>query len=260
MDFNQESKGGSEPSILVVFEDVTDQRVNAAKILQDNKMTAIGQLATGVAHEIRNPLGLIRNYAFLLKRHPEDIELLRQALPVIEDSVDKASNTIDNLLNFSRLTNDQVVTFDFKVLIENVLSLNDRLMRKGQIRCVTHLEPLQFTWCESALKHILMNIINNAVDAMPSSGQLTLWLRPSKEGAILHIIDTGSGMSEETLQCLFDPFFTTKQIGEGTGLGLYIVYNELEKHGGKLDVISKLGQGTTFKLSLWRGRSTSEYT
>lgn len=249
-----------EPSRLVVFEDVTDQRLHAAKLLQDNKMAAIGQLATGVAHEIRNPLGLIRNYAFLLKRQPEDQVLISQALEVIEDSVDKASSTIDNLLNFSRLASEEITSFDVRSVVENVLNLNDKLLRKERLRCVTVLNTARVSWCEPALRHILMNLINNAVDAMRADGQLTLWLRATTEGASLHVIDTGSGMTEETRQRLFDPFYTTKQIGEGTGLGLYIVYSELEKHGGSLSVSTKPGCGTTFKLQLIHHGGKREHT
>ncbi len=237
-------------SLLIVFEDVTDQHLHAAKLLQENKMSAVGQLATGVAHEIRNPLGLIRNYTFLINRAPDDKALLKEGLAVIEDSVYKASATIDNLLNFSRMTNDSVTRFDLKHLVENVVRLNDKLMLKGHVRCVILLETMPINWCEGALRHILMNLINNAIDAISNSGQLTIWASRTADGVMIHVIDNGMGMSEDTIQRLYDPFFTTKQIGEGTGLGLYIVYNELEKHGGRLEVRSKLGKGTTFKLRL----------
>ncbi len=240
------------PSCLIVFEDVTDQRLTVAKMLQENKMSAIGQLATGIAHEIRNPLGLIRNYAFLIKRKPQDQELLVEAIPIIEESVDKASSIIDNLLNFSRLTNDVRTQFSVDTVIQNVVRLNDKLMHRSHIRLKLVLEPVTATWCEASLRHILMNIMNNAIDAIPKKGQLTIWLKPQNSGdeVAIHIIDTGEGMSEETLQRLFDPFFTTKQVGLGTGLGLYIVYNELTKHGGRITALSKPGKGTIFKLTL----------
>lgn len=240
------------PSCLIVFEDVTDQRLNAAKMLQENKMSAVGQLATGIAHEIRNPLGLIRNYTFLIKRKPQDQVLLAEALPIIEESVDKASSIIDNLLNFSRLTNDVRTKFSVDTVIQNVVRLNDKLMQRSHILCRLVLEPVTATWCEASLRHILMNLMNNAIDAIPKSGQLTIWLKPQEhpDQVTIHIIDTGEGMSEETVQKLYDPFFTTKQVGLGTGLGLYIVYNELEKHGGRIVALSKPGKGTIFKLTL----------
>jgi polar amino acid transport system substrate-binding protein len=237
-------------SFLLLFEDVTDKKINASKLLHDNKMAAIGQLATGVAHEIRNPLGLIRNYTFLLKKQKADPDLLARALPIIEESVDRASSIIDNLLNFSRLSDNEKRLVDMKAMMENVVQLNERLMNRGHILCRTVLEDISEEISEESLKHILLNMMNNAIDAMPKQGQLTLWLRRGNTGPVIHIIDTGLGMSKETQNRLFDPFFTTKGIGEGTGLGLYIVYNELQKTNGRIEVISKEGVGTTFKIFL----------
>ncbi len=238
------------PSLLLMFEDITDKKINAARLLQDNKMAAIGQLATGVAHEIRNPLGLIRNYTFLLKRQPEDRALLKSALPIIEESVDRASSIIDNLLNFSRLSDNRINRVDMKSMIEKMIQLNERLMNRSHIVCRSILEEIYAELSEESIKHILINMMNNAIDAMAKEGQLTLWLKSGENGPVIHIIDTGSGMSQETQHKLFDPFFTTKGVGEGTGLGLYIVYNELQKNGGRIEVVSKEGVGTTFKVYL----------
>jgi signal transduction histidine kinase/ABC-type amino acid transport substrate-binding protein len=235
---------------LLMFEDITDKKVNEAKLLQDNKMAAVGQLATGVAHEIRNPLGLIRNYTYLLKKKEGDLSILNQALPIIEEAVDRASTIIDNLLNFSRLSDDQKRLVDIKSMVENVVKLNDRLMNRSHIECKVVLTPIKCEVYEESLKHIIMNMMNNAIDAMPKSGQLTIWLKQGQVGPIIHIIDTGMGMSSSTLEKLFDPFFTTKKVGEGTGLGLYIAYNELQKTNGRIEVISKEGVGTTFKVFL----------
>lgn len=241
-----------EVTTMLLLEDVTDRKVNESRLLRDNKMAAIGQLATGVAHEIRNPLGLIRNYAFLLKRNKTDEKLLGQSLAVIEESVDKASTIIDNLLNFSRLSDDSIREVPLKTLIENIVNLNDKLMSKSHVKCILHLEEVSIRTQEESLKHILINLINNAIDAMPRNGQLTIWLKKEANGASIHVIDTGMGMTEQTIAKLFDPFFTTKEVGEGTGLGLYIVYNELSKIGGKIDVLSKVGKGTIFKIQLMK--------
>lgn len=239
-----------EETTLLMFEDVTDRKVNEANLLHDNKMAAIGQLATGVAHEIRNPLGLIRNYAFLLKRNHKDENLLTQSLSVIEESVEKASTIIDNLLNFSRLSDDAAHLIHLKPVIENVIQLNEKLMSKSHMNCQLILEDVEINIQEESLKHILINLINNALDAMPRGGQLTIWLKNGAVGPSIHIIDNGIGIEESTKEKLFDPFFTTKEVGEGTGLGLYIVYNELHKVGGKIEVKSKVGKGTIFKIQL----------
>ncbi len=235
-------------STLIMIEDVTDRKINEARMLQDNKMAAVGQLATGVAHEIRNPLGLIRNYAFILKRSQGDSTILTKSLEVIEESVEKASSIIDNLLNFSRLSDDAITTVPLKEFVENVVELNEKLMHQNKLNCHLVLEEVTINTHEESLKHILINLMNNAIDAMPKGGQLTIWLNKTSEGPAIHVIDRGMGMSHEVLGKLFEPFFTTKKVGEGTGLGLYIVYNELKKMNGSIEVISKLDIGTTFKI------------
>lgn len=240
----------ADRSCLLVIEDITDKKVNEARMLQENKMAAVGQLATGIAHEIRNPLGLIRNYAYLMKKRPVSEKVLEQSIAVIENSVDKASTIIDNLLNFSRITDETVVDVNLKPFIEDLMTLNDKQFNRGKVRYKLVLENLGVRTMEESLKHILINIINNAVDAMTSKGQLTIWLHKNEKSIYIHIIDNGTGMSRETLERLYDPFFTTKPVGQGTGLGLYIAFNELEKIQGKISVLSKVNKGTTFKIQL----------
>lgn len=235
---------------MLLFEDITDKKLNEKRLLRENKMAAVGQLATGVAHEIRNPLGLIRNYLYLLKKNPNDLALEQKAFEVIEDSVDKASTIIDNLLNFSRLSNDEVKSVALKALIEKLVQLNEKALYKKNVNLNLILEDVKIDTHEESLKHIFINIINNGLDAILDKGQLTISLKATDRGAVVHFIDNGIGMTESTISKLFDPFFTTKNLGEGTGLGLYIVYNELSKMGGKVDVLSKLGKGSIFKITL----------
>ncbi len=233
---------------LLIIEDITDKKVNEARLLQENKMAAVGQLATGVAHEIRNPLGLIRNYVYLLRKQAPIEPMLIKAISVIEESVDKASNIIDNLLNFSRLSDEVDSEVALKPFIEKIIDLNDKLMNRSKLSYQLILEDVSIHIKEESLKHIIINLMNNAIDAMTDGGQLTIWLYKKEEQVNIHIIDRGEGMSEETLNKLYDPFFTTKKVGEGTGLGLYIAFNELQKNDGKIKVISKLKTGSTFKI------------
>lgn len=235
---------------MLIFEDITDKKISEKRMLRENKMAAVGQLATGVAHEIRNPLGLIRNYIFLMKKKPDDVVLKEQAITVIEGSVDKASEIIDNLLNFSRLSNETQTSVDLKQFLQNLVQLNDKLMNKKKLKCHLVLDEVSIITNEEALKHIFINLISNAVDAISETGHLTIWLKKAKHGAVVRVIDTGHGMNEATIGKLFDPFFSTKNVGEGTGLGLYIAYSELNKIGGKIDVISKVGKGSIFIVQL----------
>lgn len=239
-----------ELSYLLMIEDITDKKVNEARLLQENKMAAVGQLATGVAHEIRNPLGLIRNYAFVMKKAQNKEEVVSKSISVIEESVDKASMIIDNLLNFSRISNEVVVNVALKPFIEKMIELNEKMLSRNKVTCQMYLEDTWMNIKEESLKHILINLINNAVDAMPNGGKLTIWLYKHHDHAMIHVIDRGQGMSEETKTRLYDPFFTTKPVGQGTGLGLYIVFNEIEKINGKISVASKVKKGTTFKIQL----------
>lgn len=239
-----------EAATVLIMEDITDRKVHEAQLLQDHKMAAIGQLAAGVAHEIRNPLGLIRNYTFIMQRAKGDGALIREAIQRIDTSVEKASDVIDNLLNFSRLTNNENRLVNLKKLIEEVIELNGKLMEHQDIFCHLVLKEMEIETCEESLKHILINLLNNAIDAMPEGGKITISLKEQRERVQIRVIDKGYGMSEETQERIFNPFFTTKTRGEGTGLGCYIVYNELVKLKGEIEVTSKKNVGTTVVISL----------
>ncbi|SMP66154.1 transporter substrate-binding domain-containing protein [Anoxynatronum buryatiense] len=239
-----------EAATLLMMEDITDRKIHEAQLFHDHKMAAIGQLAAGVAHEIRNPLGLIRNYTFIMKRSDSDPLLLKKSLQLIDQSVEKASNVIDNLLNFYRLADSDFREINLKTLIEEVVSLNENLMKDHTVYCRLVLHDVSIKTCEASLKHILINLLNNATDAMPQGGQITVSLREKPDTIELRVIDKGMGMSEETREMIFHPFFTTKRSGKGTGLGCYIVYSELVKLKGEIAVISKQHVGTTMVIKL----------
>ena len=239
-----------EAATLLMMEDITDRKIHEAQLFHDHKMAAIGQLAAGVAHEIRNPLGLIRNYTFIMKRSQDDQHLIRKSLQLIDQSVEKASDVIDNLLNFYRLSDTDFRMVNLKRVIEEVVSLNEKLMKEHTIFCRLVLQDVSMITCEASLKHILINLLNNATDAMPQGGQITVSLREQPDTVEIRVIDKGMGMSEETRKMIFHPFFTTKRSGKGTGLGCYIVYSELAKLKGEMTVISRQHVGTTMLIKL----------
>lgn len=238
--------------LLILCEDITDIRVAQKQMLQENKMAAIGQLAAGMAHEIRNPLGIIRNYVFLLKRKNNDPEpVTEKAYTQIEHSVDQASNIIDNLLNFSRISSDQFSTLNIFAFFKDIIELNHKVMEKRDVIYRIECDPnLQYRIPEESLKMILINLISNAIDAMPDGGHLILGAKKQDQGLRLYCQDTGTGIDQDKLDEIFNPFFTTKSPGEGTGLGLFIAYNEVKKLGGELQAQSELGVGTTFTIHL----------
>jgi len=236
--------------VLVMMEDITLFKVNEQQMLQSSKMAAIGQLAAGVAHEIRNPIGIIRNYCFLLKQsllNPEDAE----SINTIESSVDRANSIITNLLNFSRLTDNTVSYTNIHSLLNTILDLSKKTSKTHHVTCTLECKnDLNININSESLKHIMLNLISNSVDAMAFGGAITISVTDSNDHLTILISDTGAGIKDEHLDNIFNPFFTTKEPGSGTGLGLYIAYNEVQKLHGTITVHSTLDVGTTFAITI----------
>lgn len=249
--FPLEDKRKNVAAVLVMIKDITDFMIREQQILHESKMAATGQLAAGVAHEIRNPLGLIRNYCYIIKNNMNDEHKLKRAVDVIESSVQRSSNIIDNLLNFSRISANEYEKVNIKALINNIVALENNIIEKRKIHIdVSCPEDISFFANEESMKHIFINLISNAIDAMHQGGIIKIACGKSEDGISIVLCDNGKGISKEDLGNIFNPFFTTKPVGKGTGLGLYIVYNEIQKHGGKIWVSSEPGKGTCFQMQL----------
>ena len=241
---------GNLQNIIVVIQNTTSEKISKNQLLQSNKMVAVGQLAAGVAHEIRNPLGIIRTHSFIMKSLFKDKKAVR-SLNYIDTAVDRASRIVDNLLGFSRITGDTKELVNLKRLISEVLELQYKnLMNRNieyaldcdeSLKCYTNIE---------SLRHIFINLISNAIDAIGQNGTLTITAKFNETTIILCVEDTGHGIPEEEIEKIFNPFYTTKDPGSGTGLGLYIVYNEIKKLNGEINVISVPNEKTLFKIHL----------
>lgn len=238
-------------NVLIMVKDITKLKLSERKMLQENKMAAIGQLAAGVAHEIRNPLGLIRNYCYILKNNLDDEEKVKKSIDVIEISVQKSSDIIDNLLNFSRISSNEYEKINMRNFITKLIELEKNTLKKNNIdyKIVCSKDIICYANQES-LKHIFLNLISNSIDALTNGGLISIELNKKGNMLLIKFSDNGTGISEENLENILNPFFTTKQCGKGTGLGLYIAYNEIQKHGGNITVKSKLGVGTTFYIDI----------
>lgn len=237
-------------SILLMFEDITERTLTERQLRQSSKMAAIGQLSAGIAHEVRTPLGIIRNSAYLLKRMSTDEKALN-SVETIENATTRANKIIDNLLNFSRISDYEQMSSNVRAFVSNIVKLNDKGFKDSGIDVVLDIDAtLERPIFAEPLKHILINLIDNAKDAMPNGGTLTLSAEAEPCQLILRVKDTGTGIASEHVDTVFDPFFTTKPQGKGTGLGLYIAYNEAEKIGGHIKVEATSTKGTQFKLTL----------
>lgn len=259
--FPLEDKMSSVHRVLIMIKDITKVRISEQQLLHSNKMAAIGQLAAGVAHEIRNPLGLIRNYCYILKNNiSKNEKKTEKSISVIEASVEKASRIIDNLLNFSRISSDNWEKVNIRKLIDSIIKLEYKVMERQNIRQEIECDSDVVCYTnQESIKHILINLISNAIDAMPNGGLLKIGCNKRNNSLLFTCSDTGMGIGKKDLENIFNPFFTTKPPGKGTGLGLYIIYNEVQKFGGKIKVASNLGEGTTFYISLpLRGEAINE--
>lgn len=249
--FPIEGAKGVVEKLLFMARDITGEVMAERQMLQDNKMIAVGQLAAGVAHEIRNPLGIIRNYCYVLKNMDVDMEIRDKAIGHIEAAVDRSGAIINNLLNFSRASSGQEEWIDVEEHIRSLASLNDNILRKKNIKLeITCSEKIETYIRVEALDMILINLVQNATDAMKENGKLSIKVVKYKQEFEIDVQDTGTGIEENILQNIFNPFFTTKEGHKGNGLGLYIVYNETGKLDGKIDVRSKVGVGSVFMLTL----------
>ncbi len=242
---------------LLILNNVTTLRATERQMLQDNKMIAVGQLAAGVAHEIRNPLGIIRNYCYILKNSSEyDRAIIEKAIVSIEKAVDKSGRIIDNLLDFSRISSNVRETVNLSKFLQAIIALEQNVLDRKNVRAAVDCdEDIEMVTAAEALEIILINLIINASDAMPQGGDIEICATQNEDTIQILVSDTGTGIPEDNLGSIFNPFFTTKEKRDGSGLGLYIVYNETEKLGGKIEVESKPGKGTVFTLTFPQQRS-----
>lgn len=239
-------------SALVMVKDITHMKLSEQKLLQDNKMLAIGQLASGVAHEIRNPLGIIRSHCYILRHSPNasDSEI-QGSVAAIENSVTRASGIIENLLNFVRISSDKCQLTNVRVFLESIIALERKTLEKNSIDVSVEC-PDDISCClhQDSLKHVFINLISNSMDAIELGGRISIKSYKKEDSVIFEFSDNGEGIKEKDIKNIFNPFFTTKPAGKGTGLGLYITYNEVKKCGGSITASSKPGEGTTFRIEI----------
>jgi two-component system, NtrC family, sensor kinase len=224
------------------------------QLLQAEKMSSLGELAAGVAHQLNNPLGGIILFTKLVLEEHDLEEAARDDLNRILADAQRCRDTVKELLEFARQGSQFMKAIDINTSLSRIMFLIEKQTLFQNIEIAwdlqEHLPPAHADMQQ--LNHMFMNIIINAAQAMEGKGKLGFktYLSFSGKHIIIEIFDTGPGIPEEILKQIFEPFFTTKEEGKGTGLGLSMVYSIVENHGGKISVNSKVGEGTTFAIKL----------
>lgn len=221
------------------------------KLILAEKTASLGQLAAGVAHEIRNPLNIISTSIYYLSKViRESNQNVREHLNIIQSEIERTQRIVTNLLEFSRKTPDDRQTADVNQILRNLVTLIEKDLRNSDIELRLNLKPVPY--CKTNLddlKQIFLNLIINAKEAMMNGGTLSISTDYSPEGWVLiEISDTGAGIPKNIQDKIFDPFFTTKSEMNGTGLGLSIVQSGVKRNGGKIDLESEQGIGSTVTI------------
>ncbi len=236
---------------IIVFEDTTEKISLQQQLVTSEKLASVGLLSAGVAHEINTPLTGISSYIQILQKRLSDSPHAA-ILDKIEVQTDRVAKIVKSLLNFARNPSESVFyQVDLKEIIQGIISLIDYKLKNMNITLELDLAALKPICAqEEQLQQVFINIILNAIDAMPDGGTLSIELTRKNQSAVVTIQDTGTGISRQHLPHIFDPFFTTKGIGKGTGLGLSISYAIIKEHEGYISVESEIGKGTLFTISV----------
>lgn len=247
---------GRTTGVLGIARDITEQKQERARASQADKLRALGQLASGVAHDFNNALAAILGRAQLMRRQTQEEGMTRN-LDIIQTAAEDAAATVRRIQTFARQS--QAKEFELLevggLLRDAVEITRTRWENEARTRGL-HYEVEVAVECEmhtrgtaSELREVFVNLIVNAVDAMPFGGQLAISCERQDEHLSLRFSDTGTGMPEEVRERIFEPFYTTKGM-QGTGLGLAVSYGIIERHGGQISVESEIGKGTTFEIDL----------
>jgi PAS domain S-box-containing protein len=237
---------------LIVMDDITAKVRLEDQLLQVEKLSSIGLLAAGIAHEVNTPITGISSYTQMLLKQTPETDIRKPILEKIEKQTFRAAEIVNGLLNFARMNGSEFKDLDVNRLIQESLSLLDHQLRMNHVKVEHTLDSsIPPVYGNSGkLQQVLINLFLNARDSMSSGGMLKIKTAMNDSMVIVDIQDTGVGISEENIKRIYDPFFTTKSTGKGTGLGLAVTYGIIQEHGGRIFVDSTPGQGTHFRIKL----------
>lgn len=243
------------PAIQVVVRDVTQRKQMEERLRKAERLAELGTLASGMAHEIGTPMNVILGRAEYLIERTKD-ETIKKGLQTIVAQVERITRVMNQLLSFARRRPPERRPLDLRRTIEDGLEMFQQRLAQHGIKVETSLAgPSLLVQADAdQMSQVLINLLANAIHAMPDGGTLRTVLAPVEEMVKLAVSDTGHGMPEEVVARIFDPFFTTKEFGKGTGLGLTVVKGIIDEHGGSIMVDSEPGKGTTFTILLPRSQ------
>ncbi|MBW2504673.1 MAG: PAS domain S-box protein [Deltaproteobacteria bacterium] len=242
---------------LIFVRDITERRTKELQLLQAEKMSSIGVLAAGVAHEINNPMTSVAGYAEALLRRFRDspelhedprLEDFANYLSIIVREVYRCKDIIESLLSFSRKSDGSMGRLDLNRIIGEVLELVRHQTRDKKIELKQHLQTSlpDIEGDASALRQVFLNLVLNAIQAIDKNGAVIVTTASNETHIVARVRDNGTGIAPDMLDQIWNPFFTTKVVGKNQGLGLAMTYDIVEKHKGSISVKSKLGEGTEF--------------
>jgi len=245
------SRDGDRIGRLIIFDDITDRAELERRLVQADKLSSIGLLAAGVAHEVNTPLAVISTYAQMLAKQISGDAQKAPLLEKIARQTFRASEIVNSLLNFSRTSPTEYVSVDLNKVIRETLTLLDHQLAQASVKVelLLHDSLPKIKGNPGKLQQVFLNLFLNARDAMESGG--TLAIRSGAQDGVVRVTvaDSGGGIAHENLSRIFDPFFTTKAARKGTGLGLSVSYGIVREHSGDIEVESEIGAGTRFQLT-----------
>jgi len=240
---------------VLVFEDQTDRRRLQEQLIQSEKMSAIGQLIAGVAHDLNNPLASVVGFSDFLAEAGGIPPSLQEPLQVIRQEAERAATIVKNLLSFARRQEGERTPLPVRVLLDSTLALLRNQLMADKVEATLEVEPglPDIEVSANQIKQVFVNIINNACQAIASdapSGRIWITAKRVHDSVAVSVTDSGPGMPEEIASRVFEPFFTTKPEGAGTGLGLSISQGIVKEHGGRITLETPPGGGATFTVEL----------
>ena len=246
--------GQGQTGALVVVEDVTARISLEEQLQQREKLSSIGLLAAGVAHEVNTPLTGVSSYTQMLLGMLNENDPKHALLQKVRTQAERATNIVNNLLNFSRTGSaTEFAEIDVARVFDDTLQLLEPQLRRSQIEIVRRYDKDAPEAYANAgkLQQVFTNLILNARDAIPDGGRIVVATDTAEDGSVVaEISDTGIGIAPENVAKIYDPFYTTKGVGQGTGLGLAVSYGIIQEHAGRISVESEPGHGTTFRITL----------